>query len=74
MNLYLIGGYVFDLSSNLKFKPAFLGKVVEGAPLQLDLSGNFLINEKFVLGAVSYTHLDVYKRQLLFLIKLQFQL
>ncbi len=51
MNLYLIGGYVFDLSSNLKFKPAFLGKVVEGAPLQLDLSGNFLINEKFVLGA-----------------------
>jgi type IX secretion system PorP/SprF family membrane protein len=51
MNLYLIGGYVFDLSSNLKFKPAFLTKVVEGAPLQLDLSGNFLINEKFVLGA-----------------------
>ena len=51
MNLYLIGGYVFDLSSDLKFKPAFLGKVVEGAPLQLDLSGNFLINEKFVLGA-----------------------
>jgi type IX secretion system PorP/SprF family membrane protein len=51
MNLYFIGGYVFDLTSNLKFKPAFLTKVVEGAPLQLDLSGNFLINEKFVLGA-----------------------
>lgn len=51
MNLYFIGGYVFDLSPNLKFKPAFLTKVVEGAPLQLDLSGNFLINEKFVLGA-----------------------
>lgn len=51
MNLYLIGGYVFDLSSNLKFKPTFLGKAVEGAPLQLDLSGNFLINDKFVLGA-----------------------
>ncbi len=51
MNLYFIGGYVFDLSSNLKFKPSFLGKVVEGAPLQVDLSGNFLINEKFVLGA-----------------------
>jgi len=51
LNLYLIGGYIFDLSSNLKFKPAFLSKVVEGAPLQLDLSGNFLINEKFVLGA-----------------------
>ena len=51
MNFYFIGGYVFDLSPTLKFKPAFLTKVVEGAPLQLDVSGNFLINEKFVLGA-----------------------
>ncbi|MGV1012651.1 MAG: type IX secretion system membrane protein PorP/SprF [Flavobacterium sp.] len=51
MNFYLIGGYVFDLNSNLKFKPAFLGKMVQGAPLQLDVSANFLINEKFVLGA-----------------------
>lgn len=50
-NLYLIGGYVFDLTSNLKFKPAFLTKVVEGAPLQVDVSGNFMFNEKFVLGA-----------------------
>ncbi|MBS4041546.1 MAG: type IX secretion system membrane protein PorP/SprF [Flavobacteriales bacterium] len=50
MNYYFIGGYVFDLSPSLKFKPAFLAKAVEGAPFQLDLSGNFLINEKFVLG------------------------
>lgn len=50
MNLYLIGGYVFDLSPSLKFKPAFLLKEVSGAPLQLDVSGNFLFNEKFVLG------------------------
>jgi type IX secretion system PorP/SprF family membrane protein len=51
MNLYFIGGYVFDITSSLKFKPAFLAKAVQGAPLQVDLSGNFLINEKFVLGA-----------------------
>jgi type IX secretion system PorP/SprF family membrane protein len=51
MNGYLIGGYVFDIGSNLKFKPAFLAKAVQGAPLQLDLTGNFLINEKFILGA-----------------------
>jgi type IX secretion system PorP/SprF family membrane protein len=51
MNFYLIGGYVFDLTPDLKFKPAFMSKAVEGAPLQLDVSGNFLINEKFVLGA-----------------------
>jgi hypothetical protein len=25
--------------------------MVQGAPLQVDLSGNFLINDKFVLGA-----------------------
>lgn len=51
MNFYLIGGYVFDLTYNLKFKPAFLTKAVEGAPLQVDVSGNFLFNDKFVLGA-----------------------
>ncbi|MDR7372707.1 type IX secretion system membrane protein PorP/SprF [Flavobacterium aquidurense] len=50
MNLYLIGGYVFDLSPSIKFKPAFLLKGVSGAPLQLDVSGNFMFNEKFVLG------------------------
>ena len=51
MHYYLIGGYVFDLSENIKFKPAFLSKVVSGAPLQLDLTANFMFNEKFVLGA-----------------------
>ena len=51
MNLYLIGGYVFDMSPSVKFKPAFLVKRVEGSPLQLDLSGNFLFNDKFMLGA-----------------------
>jgi type IX secretion system PorP/SprF family membrane protein len=50
MNVYLMGGYVFDLSPSLQFKPAFLFKEVAGAPLQLDVSGNFLFNEKFVLG------------------------
>lgn len=51
MHYYLIGGYVFDLSDNIKFKPAFLSKVVTGAPLQLDLTANFMFNEKFILGA-----------------------
>lgn len=51
MHAYLIGGHVFDLSSSVKFKPAFLLKATQGAPLQLDLSGNFMFNEKFVLGA-----------------------
>ncbi|TRX04924.1 type IX secretion system membrane protein PorP/SprF, partial [Flavobacterium gawalongense] len=33
-----------------KFKPALLTKMVEGAPLQVDISGNFMINDKFVVG------------------------
>ncbi|NER16280.1 PorP/SprF family type IX secretion system membrane protein [Spongiivirga citrea] len=51
VNYYLIGGYVFDLSPSLKLKPAFLTKYVSGAPLQVDLSANLLINEKLTLGA-----------------------
>jgi len=51
INYYLIGGYVFNFSEDIKFKPAFLVKTVEGAPLQLDLSGNILFYEKFMLGA-----------------------
>jgi len=50
INYYLIGGYVFDLSSSLKFKPSFLLKAVEGSPLQADISFNGLIKEKFTMG------------------------
>ncbi|WP_281337352.1 PorP/SprF family type IX secretion system membrane protein [Flavobacterium eburneipallidum] len=51
INYYLIAGYVFDLNENLKFKPALLTKVVEGAPLQIDASANFMIFDKLMLGA-----------------------
>lgn len=50
INLYLIAGYVFDLSYNVKFKPSLLTKYVQGAPLQVDLSTNFMFNDKFVMG------------------------
>ncbi|MDE3741398.1 type IX secretion system membrane protein PorP/SprF [Maribacter polysaccharolyticus] len=50
MNFYMITGYVFDLNPNLKFKPTILTKMVKGAPLQVDLSANFLLNDKFILG------------------------
>jgi len=51
MNFYFIGGYVFDLSPSIKFKPAVLSKVVQGAPLQVDGSANFLFFDKLMLGA-----------------------
>jgi type IX secretion system PorP/SprF family membrane protein len=55
MHFYLMGGYVFDLNPNLKFKPAFLVKAVGGAPLTADISANFMIVEKFVIGGAYRT-------------------
>ncbi len=51
MNFYAIGGYVFDISPSVKFKPAFLTKLVTGSPLQVDASANFLFFDKLMLGA-----------------------
>ena len=50
ISYYLIAGYVFDLANTVKFKPALLTKMVEGAPLQVDVSGNFLFYDKFMVG------------------------
>ncbi|WP_121967439.1 type IX secretion system membrane protein PorP/SprF [Myroides sp. N17-2] len=50
-HFYLMGGYVFDLSEKVLFKPAALVKAVSGAPLQVDLTANFLLYDKVTLGA-----------------------
>jgi type IX secretion system PorP/SprF family membrane protein len=50
MTYYVIAGHVFDLSPTIQFKPALLTKIVNGAPLQVDVSGNVLLNEKLTLG------------------------
>ena len=50
INYYFIAGYVFDINPSIQFKPALLTKLVQGAPLQVDVSGNFMFDEKFVLG------------------------
>lgn len=52
-HLYLTAGKVYDLTSSVKFKPSFVAKMVTGAPLQVDVSTNFLFNERFTAG-VSY--------------------
>lgn len=46
-----IGGYVFDLSEGLKFKPAFLVNYLSGSPVNMNLSANFLIHDAFTVGA-----------------------
>lgn len=50
LSYYLTGGYVFDVNETVKFKPAFLAKATNGAPLSYDITANFLFNEKFWLG------------------------
>lgn len=48
---FLTAGYVFDLNPNLKFKPSFLLKSAFNVPSSLDVSANFLYQEKLEIGA-----------------------
>ena len=48
---FLTSGYVFELSETLKFKPSVMLKGVQGSPLSVDVSTNFLFNERFEVGA-----------------------
>ena len=50
MHYYFMGGYVFDLSDSVQFKPAFLSKFVSGSPLQFDITANFLFFNKLTAG------------------------
>lgn len=51
VHYFLTGGYVFNLSSTLKFKPSLLFKGVKGAPLSVDVNANFLLYDRFEMGA-----------------------
>ena len=51
MHYFLTSGYVFDLSSTLKFKPSFMVKGVTGAPISFDINANFLMYDRFEVGA-----------------------
>lgn len=51
VHLYLMGGYVFELTEEIQFKPASLIKITGGAPISVDLSANFIFHKKFSLGA-----------------------
>ena len=57
VHYFLTTGYVFDLSSTLKFKPSVLVKGVTGAPVSFDINANFLMYDRFELGA-SYRYQD----------------
>jgi len=48
---FLTGGYVFDINDSVKFKPFMMLKSAFGAPTSLDVSTNFMFNNKFEIGA-----------------------
>ncbi|WP_173967064.1 PorP/SprF family type IX secretion system membrane protein [Flavobacterium collinsii] len=50
IHYYFMAGHVFDLSQDIKFKPALLTDFTAGNALQVNVSGNFLIYEKLTLG------------------------
>lgn len=49
----LIGGYVFNLSESVKFKPSFITRYVAGSPVVGDLNASFLLKDKFWIGAMA---------------------
>ena len=48
---FFTAGALFDLNENLKFKPSVLSKIVLNAPVSIDLSANFILNDILWLGA-----------------------
>lgn len=50
IHYFFTGGYVFNINQDIKFKPSFMAKAVNGAPLALDLNANVLFNEKLEAG------------------------
>ena len=51
LHYFLTGGYVFDINPNLKFKPFAMVKTSINAPVSFDLSTNFMLYDKFEMGA-----------------------
>lgn len=51
LHYYLITGYLVSLSENIKFEPILFTRMVNGAPLKLDVSANFMFYDRFSLGA-----------------------
>ncbi len=49
---YLIAGAVFKVSEDIKFKPTLLTKYAANAPIQVDVSANFLFIEKLWAGVM----------------------
>ncbi len=47
---FIIAGYVYEISEDVKFKPTILTKMTANAPVSLDVSANFLFYNMFWAG------------------------
>jgi type IX secretion system PorP/SprF family membrane protein len=52
-HFFITGGYVFEVSENIKFKPSFMAKSAFNTPISVDVSANTLFFDKFETG-ISY--------------------
>lgn len=49
--IILNGGYLIEITHDVKFKPNFLFKVLDKRPIELDINANFLFDEIIWVGA-----------------------
>ncbi|MBK9147192.1 MAG: type IX secretion system membrane protein PorP/SprF [Flavobacteriales bacterium] len=49
---FLAAGYVIDIDRSVKFKPSMMLRMVQGAPLSVDVNANFLFRERIWLGGM----------------------
>lgn len=47
---FLTGGYEMNVTYGLRFKPSFLAKITEGAPISYDITASFYVKEVVWLG------------------------
>lgn len=53
LHAFFMGGYVFDITRILKFKPYFMVRATPNAPLSIDLTAQFVFIDK-LWGGVTY--------------------
>lgn len=53
---YLIGAYMWGKQRQIRFKPSFMIKGAIGAPIQADISANFMFYNKFWIGGMYRTN------------------
>lgn len=60
-HLFISGGFVKALSKEIKWKPTTLVKLVEAAPVEVDISSSFIYQNKYWLGLAyrSFDSIDI---------------